>query len=468
MFTPDRKPHPAVYELKYCQQPISFSLCIDHNNHDTGSTTCYVKNHYSFCDNQFVNQQLEFYYTYHTDTTSTDKMFFELPTSCDQIQFPNLPPIHTTTTMVYLNIIGILKLSSSWAKKGHVLIQEQIPIKTNKSNILPIPAPFLHSGLKFVQYESEQIIKVLYNNNKILGVWNLKNGSLLEWNHIEIKQMEGNYTRAFTLNDCGGYDLLQKISPNWMSIGLFFAKHFHSKKCSYAHQWTNKVGLVPNHLETIVISYNLSSSSSQIQFQCLVQTKTKKPKILFNQYMTYTIVNVDTIHLQVKVVPTNILHHITSLPRIGFSFQIQEQINDNNKVALYFGRGPHENYPDRKSSAHMGWYECCDSSAGTGYMDYIVPGENGNRCDCQHVIINTMASSNNTNLKDDAQLHIYTQKEEQFHFSILPYSQSEYHIAKHNYELRQYNNDGKKYHVNIDAKLMGVGGDVGYVLHYTI
>ena len=290
----------------------------------------------------------------------------------------------------------------------------------------------------------------------------MKNGSLLKWNDIEIQHMEGNYTRAFTLNDCGGYDLLQKISPNWMSIGLFFAKYFQSKKCSYAYQWINKVGLVPNHLETIMVSYNLSSSSNQIQFQCHVQTKTKQPKTLFHQFMSYTIVNVDTIHLQVKVIPTNILQRTTSLPRIGFCFQLQEQINDNKKVAQYFGRGPHENYPDRKSSAFMGWYECSDISTGTGYMDYIVPGENGNRCDCHHVILNTVTSSNN-NPKNDAQLHIYTQQGEPFHFSILPYSQYQYHITKHNYELRQCNGYEKKIYVNIDAELMGVGGDVGYV-----
>ena len=38
----------------------------------------------------------------------------------------------------------------------------------------------------------------------------------------------------------------------------------------------------------------------------------------------------------------------------------------------FFGRGPHENYPDRKQSAHVGLHE---SDAAAMAVPYIVPGE---------------------------------------------------------------------------------------------
>lgn len=45
---------------------------------------------------------------------------------------------------------------------------------------------------------------------------------------------------------------------------------------------------------------------------------------------------------------------------------------------LWYGRGPHENYPDRKSSAHIGLYE---SNPQKLYTPYIRPQENGARTD---------------------------------------------------------------------------------------
>ena len=44
----------------------------------------------------------------------------------------------------------------------------------------------------------------------------------------------------------------------------------------------------------------------------------------------------------------------------------------------WFGRGPHENYPDRKAGAAVGRYSAAVAEM---YVPYIVPQEHGNRCD---------------------------------------------------------------------------------------
>ena len=48
------------------------------------------------------------------------------------------------------------------------------------------------------------------------------------------------------------------------------------------------------------------------------------------------------------------------------------------ETVSWFGRGPHENYPDRLASADYGtWRQAiCDM-----HTDYIFPSENGLRCD---------------------------------------------------------------------------------------
>ena len=55
----------------------------------------------------------------------------------------------------------------------------------------------------------------------------------------------------------------------------------------------------------------------------------------------------------------------------------------------YYGRGPWENYPDRKRSAFLGTYEMPLSDYET---EYIRPQDNGNRCDIRWFEISPLTS----------------------------------------------------------------------------
>jgi beta-galactosidase len=61
------------------------------------------------------------------------------------------------------------------------------------------------------------------------------------------------------------------------------------------------------------------------------------------------------------------------LPRVGVTFTLPGRFSR----VRWFGRGPHENYPDRKASAMWGvWEDEPDA------LPYLVPQEFGLRCDC--------------------------------------------------------------------------------------
>jgi beta-galactosidase len=65
---------------------------------------------------------------------------------------------------------------------------------------------------------------------------------------------------------------------------------------------------------------------------------------------------------------------LVDLPRVGVMFQLPRGFDS----VRWFGRGPHENYPDRKSSAMCEiWQEGVDESP------YLVPQEFGLRTDCR-------------------------------------------------------------------------------------
>ena len=74
---------------------------------------------------------------------------------------------------------------------------------------------------------------------------------------------------------------------------------------------------------------------------------------------------------------------LADLPRIGVTFSLPGTFDR----LRWFGRGPHENYPDRCSSATMGeWSSAPDQPR------YLVPQEFGLRCDCRWFEASEVAS----------------------------------------------------------------------------
>jgi beta-galactosidase len=65
---------------------------------------------------------------------------------------------------------------------------------------------------------------------------------------------------------------------------------------------------------------------------------------------------------------------VTDLPKIGLQMKIPDEFYNFS----WYGRGPHETYPDRKSGAKIGVY--C-GNVDEQYVPYISPQENGNKAD---------------------------------------------------------------------------------------
>ena len=65
---------------------------------------------------------------------------------------------------------------------------------------------------------------------------------------------------------------------------------------------------------------------------------------------------------------------VPELPRIGMQMQLPQEFRN----LKWLGRGPHENYADRKTSADVGVYE---STVADQYTPYIRPSENGYKTD---------------------------------------------------------------------------------------
>ncbi|MDA3853745.1 MAG: DUF4981 domain-containing protein, partial [Bacteroidales bacterium] len=87
--------------------------------------------------------------------------------------------------------------------------------------------------------------------------------------------------------------------------------------------------------------------------------------------LTYTVAKGGTVQVDVNYTTEA---DLPDLPRFGMMMSLPEAFNN----FAYYGRGPWENYSDRKSSSFMGIYH---SSVEEQYFPYIRPQENGNKTD---------------------------------------------------------------------------------------
>jgi beta-galactosidase len=134
-------------------------------------------------------------------------------------------------------------------------------------------------------------------------------------------------------------------------------------------------------------------------------------------------------------VDVELANGLPSLPRIGLELCLYDHgVSDHQESVNWLGRGPHENYPDRKASARIGRYQLPLKQMHT---DYIFPSENGLRCDVSEAHIGELS------VRGD------------FHFAVSEFSQDNLAQAKHTNELVKQDT----IFVRIDGFHMGVGGD---------
>ena len=135
-------------------------------------------------------------------------------------------------------------------------------------------------------------------------------------------------------------------------------------------------------------------------------------------------------------------HRATSRKRTLLRVGLQCTLKEGFAEAEWLGRGPGENYPDRKTGSPIGRYRMKIESLEHPYMR---PQENGARCD------------NKTLLLEGAERALeVTGLGGEFLFSAWRYTQAELDAAEHQNELKH----GETTTLSLDGAMRGVGGDI--------
>ncbi|MFQ6130446.1 MAG: glycoside hydrolase family 2 TIM barrel-domain containing protein [Armatimonadota bacterium] len=127
---------------------------------------------------------------------------------------------------------------------------------------------------------------------------------------------------------------------------------------------------------------------------------------------------------------------LPELPRFGMQMTLPPGFDD----LQWYGRGPHESYWDRKTSAHVGVYS---GTVDEQFVDYSVPQENGNKTDVRWVA-----------LANDAGVGLLAVGMPLLHFGAHHFTTEDLEQAQHSYEMTRRD----FVTLNLDYQQTGVGG----------
>ena len=141
---------------------------------------------------------------------------------------------------------------------------------------------------------------------------------------------------------------------------------------------------------------------------------------------------------------------LPDIPRLGIVIELPRDYEQ----LTWYGRGPWDNYPDRKVSCPIGLWR---STVSEQYVHYPRPQDSGNHEDCSYIELKT---------KKGKAIRIEA-VDQPFSFSALPYTAQYIASKTHDYELED---QGKTY-LSIDCAVMGLGNSScgpGVLKKYTI
>ena len=151
-----------------------------------------------------------------------------------------------------------------------------------------------------------------------------------------------NFWRAPTDNDCG-------ISQDWRKAGL--------------DRLLSRVSRTEVE--------RLDARTLRFTSEFTLAAKSLRPA--FTAVASYTVRSDGDILLEQSLIPAD---ELPPLPRVGVQLVLDGRLNHME----WYGRGPHENYVDRKESAPVGRYR---GTVQEQYVPYVRPQEFGAKSDCR-------------------------------------------------------------------------------------
>jgi len=396
---PNRKIHPMIFEVKKVYQNIGVEAI------DLEKGFISIKNKFDFISLKNVLLRWEVLENGFVINKGEIETLDILPQQSKRYQIP-FSFTKKEVKEYFISFYFFIKNEQPLVPLGHEIARTQLELTVLNKTI----HSFESTEEELELIEEDDFFKVEGENFSL--VFSKESGTLESYiiNDIEKIQIGAlpNFWRAPTDNDLG--NLMQDRLAVWKAA--------------------SKNRMVQSIMSEIV-------SSSEIEIQTIFYLKDVDLKYKLIQKVMAN----GSIIINGSLLPS--AKEFSELPRFGLSMQLPKEF-ENLK---WYGRGPHENYWDRRTSAFLGVH--C-STVEEQYHPYIRPQENGNKTDTRWLEL--------TNRKGEGWL---IQGMPRFDFSSLFYTSDDFDLGNTEQPLKHTIDLKPKDFItlNIDYRQMGIGGD---------
>ena len=346
---PDRTPHPGLFEVNKVYQYVGFEPV------DLNKGIIKVKNKYDFTNLSEFN--------FEWDVIADGKVI-----QSGKLTFPDLKPKTETAASIplkkidpvpgteyFLNIRAMRSDAWNYVPEDHVYASAQFKLPTEGK-----PVMAKEDNLAALQTRTiDKKLEVSGADMKIgfdLGAGRLTS-FIYKGKELIKKGPEPDFWRPPTDNDYG-YDM-DKLLGVWKKAGERII--------------VTKANINQPELDKVVVTFNYDIPDAN-------------GKKIGGYASTFTIYG--SADVVIKNQFSKLSDNIPEIPRMGMQMQLPLEFTN----LKWLGRGPHENYVDRKTSAYVGLYE---STVADQYTPYIRPQENGYKTDTRWL---TLTDDNGTGI----------------------------------------------------------------------
>jgi len=402
---PDLTPHPGAYEIKRVQAPVT----IRPKSVQEGLLS--IENHYT--DMDLSHLELSWQIMAEGDLVGSGILPLPriLPERSGELQLPIAEISLPAGKELYLNVFVILNRDFPWAKKDHEITRAQFTLSPFIKRAQPLNLGtegtlrcLRDNGV--IRLEGSGFAAEFDTSQGMITSFKAAGKELIHWGASE------NYFRAPTgIDDAIGGRTA--ISALWLEAGL-------------------------DRLVRLVKDVQvLENSVKRIQIQTNTRVCAEGKALGFESKAWYTFLSDGTLLFENEVLAED---GLPPLPRIGVTMKLPGSLEQ----LQWYGRGPQENYSDRKGSAFVGLYA---STVSDQHYPYIVPVECGGKEDVRWLT-----------LMDKAGSGLKIEGYRPFHMDVHHNSVPDYAKTRHTVDLIPE----EAIYLNLDAVHSGVGGDSGW------
>ena len=426
----DRKPKPQLAEVKKVYQEVAVSKYASFLKEDIMSPPIFE----IFNKNYFRTlSHLKGVWKLYKNGFEIKKGNFSIdaipPQKSDRVNIHYLPKEDAD---YYINFEFELAEDMPWAKKGFVQAAEQLHWTEKKVEKSPIAS--VAKGEKLTLSKDQKTLA-----GKDFSVqFDFEKGTIAKLQYgeqpiVENSDFQLNAFRAFLNNDVWAYQ-------QWFAKGLHNLQHkalshkvTKNANGSYSFAFTVQ-SQAPNGAQLVG-----KPSAADHHIEEFTNKPFDNDDFRFVTNQVFTVYPDGSIELQAAIasnVPTAIL------PQIGYQLKLPKKF----RYATYYGRGPQDNYSDRKTGAFVGIYnDEVTFPLPEGGSSFPKPQDMGHHQDTRWVALKN----------DDSKIGVLLVANPTMDFSALAHSPQQLTLAGHPYQLPE----SDATYLQLSAATTGVGGN---------